>query len=115
MDLRKLTERAHETAFNNGFWDHPSDNDDLVVKLALVHTEISEAVEELRDAPKTGRGLADIDFEDSGKPVGFGIELADAVIRIADLAGHVGVDLDKMVRLKMDYNDTRPYRHGKAL
>lgn len=42
------------------------------------------------------------------------MELADAVIRIADLCGHMGIDLDDIVRRKMDYNDKRPYKHGKV-
>ena len=40
-------------------------------------------------------------------------EIADAVIRIFDLAGIYGIDLDWHVRAKMAYNETRPYKHGK--
>lgn len=46
------------------------------------------------------------------KPEGFGVELADAIIRIADLARRLEIDLDGLVRLKMDYNKTRPHMHG---
>lgn len=41
------------------------------------------------------------------------VELADAVIRIADLCGHLGIDLDAVIAEKMAYNDGRPYKHGK--
>ena len=43
---------------------------------------------------------------------GIAVELADCIIRILDWAGHEGVDLDSIIREKMDYNRTRPYRHG---
>lgn len=47
------------------------------------------------------------------KPEGFGVELADAVIRIADLAYLTGVDLGALVLEKMTYNATRPHKHGR--
>lgn len=42
------------------------------------------------------------------------LELADIIIRVFDLAGHYNIDLDSVVRLKMDYNSQRPYKHGKS-
>lgn len=47
------------------------------------------------------------------KPEGVAVELADAVIRIADLCGHLGIDLDAVIAEKMAYNAGRPYKHGK--
>lgn len=47
------------------------------------------------------------------KPEGVAVELADAVIRIADLCGHLGIDLEAAIDLKMAYNETRPFKHGK--
>lgn len=41
-------------------------------------------------------------------------ELADALIRIFDTAGALGIDINSHVRAKMRYNSTRPVRHGKA-
>jgi hypothetical protein len=46
------------------------------------------------------------------KPEGELVELADAVIRIADYCESKGWDLEKALQLKMNYNDTRPFRHG---
>jgi NTP pyrophosphatase (non-canonical NTP hydrolase) len=40
-------------------------------------------------------------------------ELADAIIRICDIAGIYEIDLDWHVKAKMAYNETRPYKHGK--
>lgn len=46
------------------------------------------------------------------KPEGIAIELADAVIRILDYCGHVGIDIEKAIEIKHEYNKTRPYKHG---
>jgi hypothetical protein len=34
------------------------------------------------------------------------------VIRILDLCGALGIDLEEAMRMKHEYNKTRPYRHG---
>ena len=44
---------------------------------------------------------------------GVAVELADAVIRIADMCGHLGIDLDAVIEEKMADNADRPYKHGK--
>lgn len=49
------------------------------------------------------------------KPEGIAVELADCIIRILDWAGKEGVDMDAIIRKKMAYNRTRPYRHGGKL
>lgn len=77
-------------------------------KLCLVHSEVSEAAECVRDSQW------DMTRAPSGKPEGFVVELADAVIRLADIAGSLALDLDAALREKLRYNATRPYRHGKT-
>ena len=42
-------------------------------------------------------------------------ELADAVIRIFDLAGFLCIDLEKYIDQKHEYNRGRPYRHGNKV
>lgn len=49
-----------------------------------------------------------------GKPEGFGIELADALIRLADLAESTGVLLSEAAEIKERYNRTRAHLHGKT-
>lgn len=48
----------------------------------------------------------------SKKPEGVAVELADCMIRILDYCGHAGIDIEEAIRIKHEYNKTRPYRHG---
>ena len=67
-------------------------------KLALVHSEVSEAVEGVR------KGLMDDHLKE--RPMAE-VELADAIIRAFDLAGHEGWDLAGAIVEKLYYNSTR--------
>lgn len=42
-------------------------------------------------------------------------ELADVIIRALDTAGTLRIDIDRAVRIKHAYNETRPHRHGGKL
>ena len=74
-------------------------------RIALVTSELSEALEADRK-----------DLMDDHLPqyYGFDVELADALIRILDMCGANNVDIGKVVRDKLAYNKSRPFKHGKA-
>ena len=76
-------------------------------QLALIHSEVSEALEYLRnkDQPAMDDKVPQLTGEEA--------ELADVLIRIFHYCGKRGIDLGEAVRLKHLYNITRPYRHGK--
>ena len=97
MQINELVLRAHEYAVNQGFW--PA-GQSLGEKVALIHSEASELLEELR-------------AEHTYNLNRIGEEMADILIRVGDLAGRLGVDLDLAVDVKMAYNETRPYKHSK--
>lgn len=40
-------------------------------------------------------------------------EIADAIIRLFDYAGKYNIDIGTHIMLKLAYNRTRPYKHGK--
>lgn len=64
--------------------------------LALLHSEVSEALEDFRNDAR-GHFLE---------------ELADVQIRLLDLAGGLTTNFSDIVRIKMAKNEERPYKHG---
>lgn len=74
--------------------------------IALGHSEFSEALETYRD-----HGVAEYTTPE-GKPDDVGSELADVFIRVLDMCDIFGIDLEFEYARKMDYNWTRPLRHG---
>ena len=112
MVFNTLVKNAYENAVKHGFWEdveekwlriafkdkeNKVDVNAIGNRLMLVTGEVAEAHEALR---KNDR-------------VNFAEELADIVIRVADLAGGLGIDLEKEIIDKMEKNKLREYKHGK--
>lgn len=115
MTVSDIVVRAHETAVKHGFWEP---GPDFGTSIALIHSELSEALEEMRAGNPMiyysgDNYTAPVPMKHCTKPEGVAIELADAVIRIADLCGQMGIDLESAIALKMEYNEGRPFKHGK--
>ena len=110
---------CHQRAYDAGWWqigqmnvrdlvrekDHTSVESAAIAKafvaqkLALCHSELSEGLEGDR------KGLMD-DKLPHRKMIE--VELADAVIRAADLAGALGLDLGGAIAEKLAFNANRP-------
>lgn len=99
--MNSIVSACHTAAREAGWWDGVDIINDVHVvpaKLCLIHSEISEAMEghrkDLMDDKLPYRQMLEV-------------ELADAVIRIADLAGALGLDLGGAIDEKMAFNVTR--------
>lgn len=103
---RYLQSVCHREAYCAGWWHdlrtgQPVDLTDrnlVPAKLCLIHSEISEAMEgdrkKLQDDKLPHRAMLEV-------------ELADAMIRICDLAGALGLDLGGAIAEKLAYNAQR--------
>jgi NTP pyrophosphatase (non-canonical NTP hydrolase) len=120
LEIKQLVINAHENAAKKGFHNLETSiisklysNTELTdeecnavinafkcEKLLLVVTEVAEATEALRKG--------DTEIEN------FKEEIADIAIRVADLSGCYGVDLDAEIIKKMETNKNRPYKHNKT-
>lgn len=104
---------CHAVAASSGWWTERDTGRNLTARydprqpyngrnigelLCLVHSEISEAMEGAR------KGLMDDHLPD--RPM-LEVELADAVIRIMDMAGGLGLDVAGAIAAKLAYNQSR--------
>jgi NTP pyrophosphatase (non-canonical NTP hydrolase) len=104
----RMKDEAGSTAKRHGFREgyEVDDEKSFGLKNALMHSELSEALEAAR----------------RGNPMSVKIppcshiseEFADCVIRIMDEADRLGLDVARAIVLKMAFNDKREYKHGKA-
>ena len=99
--LNNAAVQIHFTSVGHGWWDlNRSDGETIL----LMHCELSEAVEFLRE----GNGPSDHIPAFSGLEE----ELADVIIRILDFAKRKNLRIAEAVIEKMKFNEGRPYRHG---
>lgn len=129
MNINTLIELSHATAKEKGFWDSERNVPEL---LMLIVSELSEGLEALRKEHKSNPDIVaslynayvedphpmDIEtfkheFESHVKN-SFEDEIADTVIRLFDLCGGLGIDLETHILLKINYNKLRGYKHGKT-
>ena len=106
MDIRtKINQLCLQVFLDNrrkGFWE----KDDIPTKLALIHGEVSEALEAARlPTPQQDKHLSAYS--------NFAVELADIVIRVFDLAGRFGIPLGEIIYAKVEFNRSREPKHGK--
>ena len=99
----------------------------------LVTSELAEALE----ADRKGRKANYIGYQDTYESIAtenadpsgnlahecafkahikdsFEDEIADAIIRLLDLCGGLGINIGRHIYLKVAFNATRPAKHGKA-
>lgn len=136
MEIKELQKEIHQNNVAKGFWED-KETKNVPELLMLCVSELSEALE----AHSKGRmnrlrvfnqdlGYARVTIEDFTEgnenlpwlknrfeteiKDTFEDEIADTVIRLLDLSEGLGIDLETHIRLKLQYNKTRPYKHNKA-
>ncbi len=129
MEIQKLDGlnlNQISTVINNdnrakGFWDKERNLGEM---LMLVVTELAEGMECARKNnfcrevvntehfAKMDEETFKSDFKESVKDT-FEDEIADTMIRLFDLCGGLGIDIQSHIELKLTYNKTRPKLHGK--
>jgi len=125
MNLNEWRDRVHALAREKGWHDDRDVSDPHVLgsMLALIHSEVSEALEDVRRGDRASIWYENLEGvrctyrpASGGKPCGVPIELADVLIRTLDLCGALGIDIENAVSVKHAFNETRSHRHGgKAL
>jgi NTP pyrophosphatase (non-canonical NTP hydrolase) len=100
--VRTVAKDIHNNSRKKGFWPK---NTNIGEKLALVHSEISEALEAVRDNTKPDKYCPNHS--------NFSVELADAVIRIFDIADEFNLNLGQIILDKHAFNKTRPHKHNR--
>ena len=102
MNINEIAKDIHNNAVAHGWWE---DDRSVAEIVALCHSEPSESLEAYRN----GEELV---WDNNGKPDGIAVELIDCVIRIFDYLVKEKVDIEEIIRIKHEYNKTRPYKHG---
>jgi NTP pyrophosphatase (non-canonical NTP hydrolase) len=98
MEKRSLNEWSaycHGIAKEKGFWEKERNVGEA---LMLIVTELAEAMEGYRHNDQAN----------------FKEELADTYIRLFDLCGGLGIDIEAEIAKKTEFNKSRPYKHGKT-
>ena len=74
----------------------------IAQKITLVHAELSEAIEAMRN-----------NMYGTEKKSTFEDEIGDAIMRLLDITAQMNIDIEAQIAWKMDYNLSRAQKHGK--
>lgn len=118
-----LKNKAHNMAKEKGFWED-GENRNRGELLALIHAEVSEALEchrkDQRCANATVIKAIKTENDDEFKEImrnkvkdTYENEIADVFIRLFDLCGAEDINILAHINAKMRYNAMRPHKHGK--
>lgn len=101
-----LAEKIYKWACKKGHWEAGKDRNDGEM-ITFMHSELSEAWEALRDGNPQDKHCPEF----SGAEIEFG----DCIIRIMDTAHARGWRVAEAMLAKMEFNEDRPYKHGRKI
>ena len=146
--LNELRDQIHALSKQKGYYFVENEIDNIGIdnrtaikhslfaqKIALIHSELSEAIESDRKNKYSGNKKVKI-FEDRFDTISNFMmslesdsifikfyeeyikgnveeELSDVIIRTLDLCGHLEIDIQQYVELKMRYNGLNKNKNGK--
>ena len=100
-DLQSWCKELARNADEKG-WDSS-----LPYVIGHIHSEAAEVFKEHLRGMKS-----DYMYTENGKPEGIPVEMADILLVVLTWFGRNGLDPEKFMLAKHEYNKTRPYRHG---
>jgi len=103
-EIRNAQKTVHQFARDKGFWEKDRNDAEMI---ALMHSELSEALEAIRHE---GYELVSEHIPSYNQVAE---EMADVVIRVMDFCEARNIDLGAAIVAKMEFNTTRPHKHGK--
>ena len=122
VHINELCKKCHLAAIDAGFWEEEDvveiGNEKVISLKKIIPRNVSELlmliVTELGEACEALRKNNIQEPNEKWRKDTFSDELADVAIRLFDLCGAKNIDLEWQIKKKMEYNLTRPKKHGKA-
>ena len=110
--FKELQAICHAAARGKGFWKHKREGSEVMdalvatEKIALMHSELAEALEGLRDSNPASEKIPEFSQVEE--------ELADTIIRVLDYAGSENFNIGAAIVAKLKHNQGREELHGRA-